>query len=133
MPQPALEPKLTSTEWDKEQTPNVAPKPPLPQNNNTGNSVVLSPFQQAGGGDEAGTGGGTGQFLGLPPEGVCLVHYLQHVALPEAHAGVGTGDGRVLLRAVVGHGPHVQLHHHGTEENNRLTFHLGSKSIDIKQ
>lgn len=71
--------------------------------------MLLSPFQQVGGGDEAGAGRGTGQFIGLPPEGVRLVHYLQHVALLEAHAGVGTGDGGVLLRAVVSHGPHVQL------------------------
>lgn len=67
------------------------------------------PFQQVGGGDEAGAGGVAGQFLGLPPEGVRLVHDLQDVTFPEAHTGVGAGDGRVLLRAVVGHGAHVEL------------------------
>ena len=29
----------------------------------------------------------------------------------EAHPGVGAGDGGILLRAVVGHGAHVQLTH----------------------
>lgn len=72
-------------------------------------ALKSSPFEQVGGGDEAGAGCGAGQFLGLPPEGVCLVHNLKDVTFPEAHAGVGAGDARVLLGAVVRHGPHVQL------------------------
>lgn len=67
------------------------------------------PFQQVGGRDEAGAGRVAGQFLGLPPEGVCLVHNLKDIAFSEAHAGVGAGDARVLLGAVVRHGPDVQL------------------------
>lgn len=72
-------------------------------------SELSWPFEQVGGGDEAGAGRVTGQFLGLPPEGVRLVHYLQHITFSEAHPGVGAGDGRVLLGAVVDHGPHVEL------------------------
>lgn len=69
----------------------------------------ISPFEQVGGGDKASAGGAAWQFLGLPPEGVSLVYNLQNVAPFEAHAGVGTGDGRILLRAVVGHGPYINL------------------------
>lgn len=70
---------------------------------------IFWPFQEVGGGDEACAGCVAGQFLGLPPEGVCLVHNLQDVTFPEAHTGVSAGDGRILLGAVVSHGPHVEL------------------------
>lgn len=70
---------------------------------------AVPPLEEAGGGDQAGAAGGAGQLPGLPPEGVCLVHDLQDVALPKGHARVCTGDGGVLLGAVVHHGPHVQL------------------------
>lgn len=68
-----------------------------------------SPFEQVSGRYESGTGRAAGQLLGLPPEGVGLVHDLQDVAFLEAHPGVSARDGRVLLRAVVGHGPDVEL------------------------
>lgn len=80
----------------------------LRQETNSGGSK-FGPFQQVGGGDEAGAGCAAGQFLGLPPQGVRLVHDLKDVTFSEAHPGVGTGDGRVVLRAVVCHGPHVEL------------------------
>lgn len=69
----------------------------------------LAPFEKTGRRDEAGAAGVAGKLPGLPPEGVRLVHNLQDVAFTEANAGVGTRDGRVLLRVVVHHGADVQL------------------------
>ena len=70
---------------------------------------VTWPLEQAGGGDEASTGSGDGKLPGLPPVDVGLVHNLQQVSLTEGHACIRAGDGRVLLGAVVCHGPHTQL------------------------
>lgn len=69
----------------------------------------LAPFEKTGRRNEAGATGVAGQLPGLPPEGVRLVHNLQDVAFGEAIAGVGTRDGRVLLRVIVHHSPDVQL------------------------
>lgn len=75
------------------------------------------PLEEIAGGDQACTRGCVGQFPRLPPVGVSLVHNFQDVSLLECHAGFGTGDGRVLLGAVVSHGSHIQLQ--GTEEIKR--------------
>lgn len=71
--------------------------------------MTFGPFKQVCGRNEAGAGRDPGQFDGLPPEGVCLVHDLQNLSLPEGHTSICAGDGRVRLRVVVHHGTHVQL------------------------